>query len=181
MYVTINEDEHGRAFEVFVQMGKAGGCPMSHMAALGKTISVALRSGAEINEIARHLVGTRCIRPVNKVMGKGQEVLSCADGMGRIMAEYQARKMGVKPQKQTEIPQEPIAPYPQETTQDVTVPQSGPTPPGEVEVAPVARPAQDLGQSEHHGSCPACRVGVMVKRHGRSCDRCDRCGYSECE
>src|SRR5438552_1040406 len=45
MYVTITEDEKGQPFEVFISLGKAGGALMADVEAIGRLISLALRSG----------------------------------------------------------------------------------------------------------------------------------------
>src|SRR6266516_2545780 len=44
MYVTITEDDKGQAFEVFISLGKAGGALMADVEAIGRLISLALRS-----------------------------------------------------------------------------------------------------------------------------------------
>ena len=43
LYVTINADENGMPFEVFNQIGKAGGCAASQSEAIGRLVSLALR------------------------------------------------------------------------------------------------------------------------------------------
>ena len=45
MFVNINEDEKGQPFEVFINLGKAGGSAMADAEAMGRMISLALRSG----------------------------------------------------------------------------------------------------------------------------------------
>ena len=47
MYVTINQDQEGNVFEVFTSIGKAGGCAQSQSEAIGRLISLNLRSGVE--------------------------------------------------------------------------------------------------------------------------------------
>src|SRR3989441_2363528 len=45
MYVTITEDDKAQPFEVFISLGKAGGALMADVEAIGRLISLALRSG----------------------------------------------------------------------------------------------------------------------------------------
>jgi ribonucleoside-diphosphate reductase alpha chain len=45
LYVTVNEDEGGKPFEVFATLGKAGGAAMADVEGIGRLISLALRSG----------------------------------------------------------------------------------------------------------------------------------------
>ena len=57
MFVNITEDEKGQPFEVFVTLGKAGGSAMADAEAMGRLISLALRSGIPLMEIHRQLRG----------------------------------------------------------------------------------------------------------------------------
>ncbi|MBP5274596.1 MAG: vitamin B12-dependent ribonucleotide reductase [Abditibacteriota bacterium] len=84
LYVTINEDEKG-AFEIFTQIGKAGGCASSQLEAISRLCSLALRSGVDITAIRKHLRGIRCPHPA---WGKGGQVLSCADAIGIAIDHY---------------------------------------------------------------------------------------------
>ena len=60
LYVTINRDEQGRPFELFTQMGKAGGCAASQLEAIGRLVSLAFRSGIEVKAIMEQLRNIRC-------------------------------------------------------------------------------------------------------------------------
>ncbi len=82
LYVTINQDEQGRFFEVFTEMGKAGGCAASQLEAIGRLISLAMRGGLEIKAIIEQLKGIRCPSP-NWM--KGQKIFSCADAIARVL------------------------------------------------------------------------------------------------
>src|SRR5690606_41512219 len=62
LYVTINVDEHGRPFEVFATLGKAGGAAMADAEAIGRLISLSLRSGISITDIIQQLRGISCDR-----------------------------------------------------------------------------------------------------------------------
>jgi ribonucleoside-diphosphate reductase alpha chain len=82
LYVTTNDTEEG-AFELFAQIGKAGGCAASQTEAIGRLVSLSLRSGVDPAAIARQLQGVRCPYPS---WNKGHKVLSCADGIGQALA-----------------------------------------------------------------------------------------------
>lgn len=84
IYVTINEDEQG-PFEVFATMGKSGGCMASQSEAIGRLISLALRSGIETEAIIGQLHGIRCPAPAWQ---EGNIILSCADAIGKAMQRY---------------------------------------------------------------------------------------------
>src|SRR5207253_138313 len=57
MYVNITEDDKGQPFEVFISLGKAGGALMADVEAIGRLISLALRSGIPMREVYRQLRG----------------------------------------------------------------------------------------------------------------------------
>lgn len=89
LYVTINEDEDGRPFEVFCNMGKAGGCEGSQNEAIGRLISLAFRSGVSPQSIIRQLIGIRCNQPY----GLGKNIIhSCADAISKAVLEYMMAK-----------------------------------------------------------------------------------------
>jgi ribonucleoside-diphosphate reductase alpha chain len=82
LYVTINIDEEGRPFELFTQMGKAGGCAASQLEAIGRLVSLAFRSGIEVKSILEQLHNIRCPSPSWE---KGQRIFSCADAIARVI------------------------------------------------------------------------------------------------
>ena len=87
LYVTINDDEKGRPFEVFMQMGKAGGCAMSQLEAIGRLVSLALRSSVDVKLIIEQLRGIRCPSPC---WGQGGRILSCSDAVARALEQKMA-------------------------------------------------------------------------------------------
>ena len=60
MYVTINFDEADTPFEVFGNLGKAGGCDSAQLEAISRLVSLALRSGIEPNTVIDQLRGITC-------------------------------------------------------------------------------------------------------------------------
>ena len=102
LYVTINQDENGDVFEVFNQIGKAGGCADSQAEAIGRLISLALRSGIHPQEVIKELRGISCHRP----FGFGpNRVLSCSDAIGKAIEKH-IQEMGLRlapPPAQSEL------------------------------------------------------------------------------
>jgi ribonucleoside-diphosphate reductase alpha chain len=82
LYITINVDDIGMPFEVFIQMGKAGGCAASQLEAIGRLVSLALRSGIENKKIVDQLRSIRCPSPSWEKTGR---ILSCADAISRVL------------------------------------------------------------------------------------------------
>ncbi len=95
LYVTINEDEEGNLFEIFNQIGKAGGCAASQSEAIGRLVSLAFRSGIEPENVIRQLKGISCHAPVWYKEGK---ILSCADAVAKAIEWHiQSKKENPKP------------------------------------------------------------------------------------
>jgi ribonucleoside-diphosphate reductase alpha chain len=93
LYVTINEDENGRPFEVFCTLGKAGGAAMADAEAIGRLVSLSLRSGIPITSIKDQLRGISCDRAVGVGPNK---VLSAPDAIGQALERYLDEKEGVQ-------------------------------------------------------------------------------------
>jgi len=91
LYVTINEDERGALFEVFTHMGKAGGCAASQSEAIGRLVSLALRSNVEPEEIIKQLKGISCHQPA---WHNGGRILSCSDAIAKAIEKYRAIQEG---------------------------------------------------------------------------------------
>ena len=155
LYVTINEDEDGRAFEVFTTVGKAGGAAMADAEALGRLASLALRSGIPITAVRDQLRGISCDRAVGVGPNK---VLSAPDAVAQAINRYLADREGV----QQELP--------------ITAPVA-------FEGGAAAVQAEGRGNPlpadpSFLGSCPDCGAGQLAYEEG--CVKCHVCGFSEC-
>lgn len=94
LYVTVNDDSEGNPFEVFTQMGKAGGCAASQLEAVGRLVSLALRSGIDAKTVSEQLRGIRCPVPS---WDKGTRIFSCADAVSRVLEKRVAEKASKVP------------------------------------------------------------------------------------
>ncbi|MGH7522197.1 MAG: vitamin B12-dependent ribonucleotide reductase [Gemmatimonadales bacterium] len=151
MYVTITEDDRGQPFEVFMSLGKAGGALMADVEAIGRLISLALRSGVPLPEIYRQLRGISSDRAVGLGPNK---VMSVPDAIGIAIEKWMQDKQGVQ--------QDLLAPAPE------VVPASG----GEATLRAMRGPEQDF-----IGACPDCGSQLAFIE---GCAKCHVCGFSEC-
>ena len=85
LYITLNEDDAGRPFEVFFKLGKSGSCQQSYLEALGVAMSVGLRYGADPQKFIDKFEGMRCPNPRVR-SSHAKATLSCADGISQGLA-----------------------------------------------------------------------------------------------
>ena len=176
MFVNITEDEKGAPFEVFLNLGKAGGSAMADAEAIGRLISLALRSGISLQEIHRQLRGISSDRAVGLGPNK---VLSLPDAVGIALEQWFRDKQGVQ---QELLHGGSTAPSPVSSLQPPV-----PTPVGGV---PITRPpmSSEGAQSQpiefgsgggevFMGTCPDC--GSQLE-FAEGCVKCHVCGFSEC-
>jgi len=150
LYVTINVDEEGKPFELFTQMGKAGGCAASQLEALGRLVSLGFRAGIEVKSIIEQLRNIRCPSPSWE---KGQRIFSCADAIARVVERRLVNVQAVKASLET-------AP--------VAMKHSHEDEPATIEF-------EDRGNIV--GVCPDCGGAL---RHEEGCQKCHACGFSKC-
>ncbi len=159
LYVTINTDETGTPFEVFTQMGKAGGCAASQLEAIGRLVSLAFRSGVDVKVIIEQLRSIRCPSPSWE---RGSRIFSCADAIARVV---ERRLINDKIEAKVAAA--------------AAVEGAG----AQAEPEMYSQMSKSEEQLERQiagsivGVCPDC--GSVV-RHEEGCVKCSACGYSKC-
>ena len=83
-YITINLDESNMPFEVFTNLGKAGGCDSANMEAVSRLVSLALRSGIPAAEVVEQLQGITC----HPVWDQGIQVRSAPDAVAIALKKH---------------------------------------------------------------------------------------------
>ncbi|MDO8535565.1 MAG: vitamin B12-dependent ribonucleotide reductase [Candidatus Omnitrophota bacterium] len=157
LYITINEDGDGQPFEVFMHMGKAGGCAMSQLEAIGRLVSLGLRSGIEVGSIIEQLRGIRCPSPSWE---KGGRIFSCSDAIARAIEQRAQDAKNKKSTNNTTATSETIAESPQPDA------SGGGSKTGTMKKA-----------GNIVGVCPDCGGALW---HIEGCMVCKSCGYSKC-
>ncbi|MFA5255399.1 MAG: TSCPD domain-containing protein, partial [Candidatus Omnitrophota bacterium] len=157
LYITINEDGEGQPFEVFMHMGKAGGCAMSQLEAIGRLLSLGLRSGIEVLSIVEQLRGIRCPSPSWE---KGGRIFSCSDAIARAIEQ---RAQDAKNKK---VSNDTVS------TSETTTETSQPDASGGFSKTGTMKKAGNIV-----GVCPDCGGALW---HIEGCMVCKSCGYSKC-
>ncbi|MDH3495267.1 MAG: vitamin B12-dependent ribonucleotide reductase [Gemmatimonadota bacterium] len=161
LYVTVTEDDRSQPFEIFMSLGKAGGALMADVEAIGRLISLALRSGIPIAEIHRQLRGISS----DRVAGLGpNKVLSVPDAIGIAIERWMYDKQGIQ-QDLLDLPDAPES----EVARAATRPMAG----DEGELMDV----HAVNAEQFTGACPDC--GSQLE-YAEGCVKCHVCGYSEC-
>jgi len=154
LYVTINVDEGNRPFELFTQMGKAGGCAASQLEAIGRLVSLGFRSGIEVRAIIEQLRNIRCPSPSWE---KGKRIFSCADAIARVIEKRLLNDESTK----IAVESTPVAM--KHSHNDINDTAAADT---------------DVGRHVNIvGVCPDCGGAL---RHEEGCMKCHACGFSKC-
>lgn len=163
-YITMNSDEHGYPFEVFITApGKAGSDLQADAEGLGRMISLSLRTTAPQNrtEMVRLIIDQ--LRGIGgaRSFGFGQKrVMSLPDAVAGALEEYY---------------------FPPADAQQLNLPMTG-------LVTITEAPSQPAAEHNHpyaNGSsmsgadmCPSCGTISLLRAEG--CLKCLTCGYTEC-
>ncbi|GAB7009365.1 adenosylcobalamin-dependent ribonucleoside-diphosphate reductase [Halorubrum trueperi] len=188
LYVTINEDENGRPFELFANIGHSGGYTNSFTEALAKVISTALRSGVDPEEIVDELQGTRSPKVA---WDKGEQIQSIPDAIGTALRRYLDDDVdkGIPQQQSLDDVERDLASESTSQTDGGAVDADAATdaPSGNGVDAPTG-PADDASGTDdamqeliaagESPECPEC--GGMSLYYSEGCKTCESCGWSEC-
>ncbi len=161
LYITINEDDQG-PFEVFVHLGKSGSSSMAFTEAIGRLISLALRSGVSPRAIIKQLFGIKSSTPVRQE--DGQVIFSVPDAIAKVMEKHLAggEQLSLKGIKRHETSISPLFIYKDNKAN------------GHAQVDEVF---DDFGVTMID-LCPECG-GKLEFVEG--CYICRDCGYSKCQ
>lgn len=161
-FVTINDDEDGTPFEVFITVGKAGSDIAADAEALGRLISLALRIPSEFSPKS---VAEAVVDQLNRIGGANSigfgaaRVRSIADAVAKVLAEHLGVAAGNG------------SPAAHLNGSNGTNGTSGTAEPA-LAAAPVDR-AKLTGDY-----CPSCGQISLVYEEG--CRKCYVCGFSNC-
>ena len=162
LYVTINDDEEG-PFEVFAQIGKAGGYTQSFTEGLGRTISLALRSGASGEEVINQLDD---IRSPQISWDGGKQIHSVPDAVAEAMKRHLG--MGSGSQQKVDEFDQATPETPDGQTQAKTETE---------EFADSTGDVASIISGGDNPECPDCG-GMLELQEG--CKKCPSCGWSKC-
>lgn len=156
LYLTINEDNIGLC-EVFCSIGKQGGAAAAQSEAIGRLISLALRSNVDPQQIVKQLKG---IMGPNPVWHEGDLIRSIPDAIGRGLERYLQKKNN----PQEELPL---------SLSESVLPEPARDPDPSTEI-PSLEFAYGIQIKE---ACPDCGEPVVFEE---GCLICRSCGFSKC-
>jgi ribonucleoside-diphosphate reductase alpha chain len=158
-HITMNEDEEGHPFEVFLEIGKAGSDIKAMAEAMGRLMSLILRMASPVSPLERVREIVKQISGIGGARSYGfgkRRVLSLPDAVGQALAENYLN-------------------ISQGTEDDGQGAEMG------VEGVAVAAASSHNVPASATGSvdlCPSCGDSAFARVEG--CQTCYSCGYSEC-
>jgi len=177
-FVTLNADEDGDPFEVFVNVGKAGSDITADAEAIGRLVSLSLRIPSDYSpkevasQVVNQLVGIGGAH--QRGFGNGR-VYSLADAIAKVLAEY-LEQQGVK------TIQEANGNGNGKTVLETQKSESNKEQPAgkpKVKEPEVAKQPLVLTTDEiRRDICPKCGIASFIYEEG--CKKCYSCGHSEC-
>jgi len=80
--------------EIFCKLGKSGCCACAFLDGIGRLITFALHAGVTRETIGRAFRGIQCPSPI---FDGPTQVLSCLDGIAKLIESYKEEKKDVNP------------------------------------------------------------------------------------
>ncbi|HRO65019.1 MAG TPA: adenosylcobalamin-dependent ribonucleoside-diphosphate reductase [Candidatus Dojkabacteria bacterium] len=190
LYITINEDDQG-IVEVFLNIGKSGSFTQGYTEALGRMISMALRSGIKPESIVKQLQGIRTSTPT---MNRGMFIYSVPDAVAKILKKHiEEQREQIKMFPEQEVPEvneelidDGMSNAPIEPT--LSAEEQNPADIEYVAETTVTTQTIIVEEDSSHGyskdnhfgdmlDCPECGSDL---EYAEGCILCRSCGYSKC-
>ena len=159
-FITMNSDEHGNPFEVFITVGKAGSDLQADAEGLGRMLSLQLRTTAPQNR---------------KEMLK--LIIDQLQGIGG------ARSIGLGPMRVASLPDAVAGAlmdhyFPKDEAQQLGLFNGGFSTDDDTENEEHANGVGPTGVIRGADICPSCKTVSLIRAEG--CRKCLHCGYSDC-
>lgn len=164
LYVTINDDDQGKPFEVFATIGKAGGFFSAKSEGICRLVSLALRSGIPPEDVIKQIKGIRGPMPSWSEWGM---VLSLPDAIAQILEQHIAKnqpKLDLEFHNSESSNKEKIEPIPQVPLQN----------------KPNGNGLNIKRSIADYGTAPECPECGNVLEISEGCLKCQTCGFSKC-
>lgn len=177
-YITINNDQYGEPFEVFITNGKSGSDVMAMAEALGRAISIMLRlsSPVPMRERMRKIVSELSGIGGAKSVGFGEnKVKSLPDAVSKVLARHYEFKVNGRVEDKAVVAAVKAVPNGEMTDMTSNVQINIDT----VNVQQLTLDAaSSLPSTNMYDICPECGSASFAYEEG--CKKCYGCGYSEC-
>ncbi|MEK7161912.1 MAG: adenosylcobalamin-dependent ribonucleoside-diphosphate reductase, partial [Patescibacteria group bacterium] len=176
LYVTVNEDSQG-PFEVFAQMGKAGGFFSAQTEAITRLISLALRSNVAIEEIIAQIKG---IRGPDVSFSDGGVIFSLPDAVAKVLDKHIKR---ADKQMTLDFPRHTTAAPEMKTETDIKLEEKIVETVSEEKIKTngtlIYKKTQKVSIA-NLGNAPVCPSCANMLVFAEGCQKCESCGYSKC-
>ena len=178
-FISINEDDSGDIFEVFVNLGRAGSDIMADAEALGRLISLAFRipSVYSSDRIAQNVVDQ-----LNGIGGSGAagfgpaRVRSLADAVAKVLRDHESKKAGTRSIMDGVAAQTVLAGTTAGSSTEIA--DAPMTSAATAAPANTAMPSSISTGKVQTDLCPEC--GNASLRFIEGCQKCEICGFSKC-
>ncbi|MCA0455762.1 MAG: hypothetical protein LCI00_17430 [Chloroflexi bacterium] len=170
-FITMNSDEIGNPFEVFITIGKAGSDLQADAEGLGRMLSLQLRTTAPQNRMEMLKLIVEQLQGIggSRSIGLGpQRVISLPDAVAGALVEYYLTQNAPQQLNLPMAPAPVASPQPLEVVSEAHGHTNGHS----------NGHSNSLGYKVRADICPSCGTVSLIRIEG--CEKCDVCGYSRC-